>query len=208
VDSVWPVAALRARCEGVRLRPATESDVVALTRVLPDDYELDPTAADAGTSRPLHLLRSYWRDQAEWRPASWRLHLLATTDDGRPIGMQTMEAEDFGTARTVDSASWVAVAHRRRGAGRAMRTAMLALAFDALGARRAITSAWRDNLPSLAVSARLGYVVDRVERRAREVPGGQDDLVHLHLDAAAWRAASRPEVVLSGVSAAAVSAFV
>jgi RimJ/RimL family protein N-acetyltransferase len=88
-----------------------------------------------------------------------------------------------------------------------MRTAMLAVAFDALGAHRAITSAWRDNLPSLAVSARLGYVPDRVQRRAREVPGGEDDLVHLSLDAAAWRAASHPEVVISGISAAAVSAF-
>ena len=182
----------------VRLRPATEADVVALAAVLPDDYDLDPTIE--APTRALHLLRTYWRDQAAWSDGSWVLHLVATTPEGRPIGMQTMEGDDFADSRTVDSASWVAVAERNRGFGGAMRSGMLALAFDGLGARTAVTSAWRDNAASLAVSRRLGYTEDRIERRPRG--DADDDLVHLRLDAVTWRASRRPGVTLSGIDPA------
>ena len=180
----------------MELRPATEPDVVALAGVLPDDYELDPSI---GTRLPrsLHLLRTYWRDQGGWSPRSWKLHLLASSPDGRPVGEQILAAEDFGAERTVDSASWVRREDRGYGIGRAMRSAMLALAFDGLGATRAITSAWQDNAASLAVSRGLGYRIDRLERRPRG--DGEDDLVHLELTSEAWRAAVRPSVVLSGV---------
>ena len=180
----------------MELRPATEADVVALAAVLPDDYELDPSVGTA-LPRSLHLLRTYWRDQGAWTPESWKLHLLASAPDGRPVGEQILEAEDFGTERTVDSASWVRREDRGYGIGRAMRSAMLALAFEGLGATRAITSAWQDNAASLAVSRGLGYRIDHLERRPRG--DGEDDLVHLELTSEAWSAAVRPAVTLTGV---------
>jgi RimJ/RimL family protein N-acetyltransferase len=204
MDAVWPVMGIRVAAPEVALRPAVEADLVALSPLIPDDYELDPTVDAAGElPRSFHLLRTYWRDQASWRPDSWKLHLVAIEPSGRPIGMQIIEAEDFATDRTVDSASWVARAARRRGFGAAMRGAMLALAFDGLGARRAITSAWQDNTASLAVSRRLGYEIDHVERRLRG--DAQDDLVHLHLSVESWRAGRRPSVELTGVAAALAS---
>jgi RimJ/RimL family protein N-acetyltransferase len=198
MDDVWPVMGLCATAAEVVLRPVVEAEFVELATLLPDDYELDPTIDSAGAlPRPLHLLRTYWRDQAVWRTDSWKLHLVAIAPSGRPIGMQTVEAEDFTTDRTVDSASWVTRAARRRGFGAAMRGAMLALAFDGLGARRAITSAWQDNTASLAVSRRLGYEVDHVEQRVRG--DAQDALVHLQLSVESWRATRPPRVALTGV---------
>jgi RimJ/RimL family protein N-acetyltransferase len=196
VDEVWAPAGIRIAGEAVELRPATEADVVALAAVLPDDYELDPSVG-TGLPRPLHLLRTYWRDQGAWSAGSWKLHLLASTPDGRPVGEQILEAEDFGSTRTVDSASWVRTENRGYGIGRAMRSAMLALAFDGLGATRAVTSAWQDNAASLAVSRGLGYRIDHLERRPRG--DSDDDLVHMELTSEAWRAAVRPSLTLSGV---------
>ena len=197
MNDIWPVAGVRILCGAVVLRAATEADVVALAAVLPDDYELDPSVPAA--PRPLHLLRTYWRDQTRWRQDSWTLHLVASYD-GRPVGMQTMEGERFAEERTIDSSSWVAADDRGRGLGRAMRTAMLTLAFDGLGAHLAVTSAWSDNAASLRVSESIGYVFDRVERHPRGADEGE--LVHLHLDAAGWRAAPRPHANLVGVAAA------
>lgn len=202
------VTAIRIRCADVLLRPASADDLVALAAMLPDDYELDPTAAEPGTPRATHLLRTCRRDRAAFRSEAWALHLAASAPDGRLLGMQTVEATDFAEDRVVDSASWVAASERGRGAGRAMRAGMLALAFDGLGARRAVTSAWRENAASLAVSARLGYVLDRVERRSRDDGSGEGDLLHLRLDADGWRSALRPQVELQGLSQAARSAFV
>ena len=204
MEDIWPVMGLRATADEVVLRPVVEGDIVELATLLPDDYELDPTIDSAAElPRPLHLLRTYWRDQAVWRTDSWKLHLAAIAPSGRPIGMQILEAEDFAADRTVDSASWVTPAARRRGFGAAMRGAMLALAFDGLGARRAVTSAWQDNTASLAVSRRHGYEVDHVEQRVRG--DAQDVLVHLQLSVDSWRATPHQRVELTGVEPALAS---
>ncbi len=49
-----------------------------------------------------------------------------------------------------------------------MRAAVLHLAFAGLGATEAVSGAFEDNVPSLAVSARLGYEPDGIERAARD----------------------------------------
>ena len=45
-----------------------------------------------------------------------------------------------------------------------MRTAVLAFAFEHLGAEVAVSSARTDNAPSLAVSYRMGYVDNGLSR--------------------------------------------
>jgi RimJ/RimL family protein N-acetyltransferase len=59
--------------------------------------------------------------------------------------------------RTVETASWLATAWQGRGVGKAMRLAVLALAFDGLGALAAETEAWHFNAASLGVSRSVGY---------------------------------------------------
>jgi RimJ/RimL family protein N-acetyltransferase len=71
-----------------------------------------------------------------------------------------------------------------------MRTAVLSLAFDHLGALAAVTSARPDNGPSLGVSRRLGYQDNGVSLNA-----SSDGLVllhHLRLAADEWQASQRP----------------
>ena len=61
------------------------------------------------------------------------------------IGMQGMHARSFAASRTIDTGSWLGQAFQGRGYGKEMRAAMLALAFDGLGARIAETEAFLDN---------------------------------------------------------------
>jgi len=102
------------------------------------------------------------------------------------VGLQALEADDFAKLRTVDSGSWLAVHARGRGTAVAMRTAILGLAFDHLGAVAAISSARVDNAPSLAVSRRLGYVENGVS--LSDSPTGVVELQHLRLTRGSWAA--------------------
>ena len=91
------------------------------------------------------------------RPADWRLE-LAVFAEGIPVGLQGLHGEDFARRREVETGSWLGIRHQRAGIGTEMRTAVLALAFETLGARAAYSAAWIENHASLAVSRRLGYV--------------------------------------------------
>ena len=62
--------------------------------------------------------------------------------------------------RTVNTGSWLGQAYQGHGYGKEMRAAMLAFAFDGLGARVAETEAFLDNAASNAVSRALGYVAN------------------------------------------------
>jgi RimJ/RimL family protein N-acetyltransferase len=73
------------------------------------------------------------------------------------IGTQGFRAADFRILREVGTGSWIGMRHQGRGFGTEMRAAVLAFAFDHLGAVRARSSAFADNVASHRVSARLGY---------------------------------------------------
>jgi RimJ/RimL family protein N-acetyltransferase len=61
------------------------------------------------------------------------------------------------TERTANSGSWLARAFHGRGIGTEMPAALLALAFDGLGAHCATTGAFEDDPASARVSQKLGY---------------------------------------------------
>jgi RimJ/RimL family protein N-acetyltransferase len=94
----------------------------------------------------------------EWRPQKWSLNLIAFLQ-GRPIGSQTVGAEDFASAREVGTGSWLGQAFQRRGLGTEMRTAVLELAFHELGARVALSASMFGNEASKRVSEKLGYEI-------------------------------------------------
>jgi RimJ/RimL family protein N-acetyltransferase len=74
-----------------------------------------------------------------------------------------------------------------------MRQAVVALAFDHLGARAARTSAFADNSASRRVSDRLGYTPDGIERHVRR--GRPALLLRSRLTPDGWRRpAWTPEV--------------
>jgi RimJ/RimL family protein N-acetyltransferase len=96
--------------------------------------------------------------QASWRPDAWRLE-LAVFHEGGPIGVQTLRADRFAVERVVATGSWLGRPWQGRGFGTEMRTAVLALAFEGLGAEAARSGAMIDNQASLGVSRKLGYAV-------------------------------------------------
>lgn len=119
-----------------------------------------------------------------WDPSAWSLHFVVSLD-GRPVGVQTLEATNFPALRTVDSASWLIPAARGRGAGVAMRTAVLGLAFDHLGAVAAISSATLANAASLGVSRRIGYA-ENGRSRIVDTSGEVVELQNFLLTAGRW----------------------
>jgi len=90
-------------------------------------------------------------------PGDWTINLVAF-HDGQPIGSQAIRAARFAETRTVDTGSWLGRPWQGRGLGTEMRSAVLTLAFDRLGATRATSGAIERNPQSLGVSRKLGYV--------------------------------------------------
>jgi RimJ/RimL family protein N-acetyltransferase len=192
----WPLFDLRLRCRGVELRPLREDDLPYLASVLPGDVghdprlELFPDLTDAENERRL-FWQGYWRALGSWSPSSWVLHFTVAYQ-GRPVGVQTLEGDDFPHLRTADSASWLVPGARGRGVGVAMRMAVLGLAFDHLGAIAAITSATARNGASLGVSRRLGYLGNGTGLVLETA--GVAELLHLRLTKDLWAYGDQVEV--------------
>jgi RimJ/RimL family protein N-acetyltransferase len=197
----WPLFDLRLRIGDLLLRPLTEADLEPLVEALSDDVELNPDSPvydGQGTAEARGTIthQDYWRAMGTWSVSSWRLN-FGVWSDGVLLGAQELEAHDFSRLRTVDSASFLTAQARGKGFGKAMRTAILALAFDHLGAEFAITSAWHDNLASLGVSRSLGYVDNGQSRHRRG--DGVDTMTHLRLTRDAWRARGPYDVEVDSV---------
>jgi RimJ/RimL family protein N-acetyltransferase len=197
----WPLLDLRLTSGDLELAPLVEADLAEVVRLLPADLELNPAATrfavDESTHRGVVVHQEYWRSYGTWTTQAWRFH-LAVRRDGQLLGLQELEGNEFPRLRTVDTSSWVVEAARGAGFGKAMRRAVLALAFDHLGARAAITSAWHDNHASLGVSRSLGYRPNGESLLARG--DGVDTLVHLRMTLDDWRAAGgAPAVTVTGV---------
>ncbi len=200
----WPLLDLRLTTGELVLAPLTEADLDEVVRVLPPDLEQNPGAPRFGLAedaqRGVVVHQEYWRSYGTWTTQAWRFH-LGVRRDGELIGLQELEGNDFPTLRTVDTSSWLVTGARGHGLGKAMRRAVLALAFDHLGAEAAITSAWHDNVASLGVSRALGYRDNGVSSMARD--DGVDTLVHLRMTRADWQAAGgAPDVRVERLEAA------
>lgn len=200
----WPLFDLRIEADDVELRPLTESDLPTLAELLPDDFEVNPHAVtyaghDVQTSRATIFHQGYWKSYGAWSPDAWRLGFAVLTD-GRLIGFQELEGNDFPRLRTVDSSSFLIPEFRGRGLGKQMREAVLTLAFGLMRAEAAITGAWHDNHASLGVSRSLGYLPngELLHRRKERV----DVMVHMRLVRSDWLANGRGHHVrISGFEA-------
>jgi RimJ/RimL family protein N-acetyltransferase len=185
----WPLFDLRLRIDDITLRPTIDADLQPLADLKPRDVELNPvrTRFDRGDlDRGSWTHQAHWQSIGTWRPESWNLGFSVFRDNGL-VGVQTLEGDEFARRRTVDSSSWLVEAARGQGVGKAMRLAVLALAFDGLGAELAVTEAWQDNAASLGVSTALGYVDNGWYRHDREAAvGGVDTMTRMRLTRAAF----------------------
>jgi RimJ/RimL family protein N-acetyltransferase len=95
----------------------------------------------------------------------WTVTVLVR-QDGEVVGTQGLSGKDYAATREVSTGSWLGRTHQGQGIGTEMRSAVLLLAFDHLGAGTARSGAFIDNIASLAVSRKLGYRPDGTYRRA------------------------------------------
>lgn len=154
-------------------------------------YEPDPDV------RVRRWMQSVWRGRGTVRPDAWRLYFVVIVDD-EPVGQQDLTGSEFDAFGTVESTSWVSSDVRRRGIGTEMRSAILHLAFDGLGAAEAHSEGALDNAGSNAVSERLGY-----ERNGMAWATHQDKPVlgqRWRLDRNQWEQRRRDDILMSGVA--------
>jgi RimJ/RimL family protein N-acetyltransferase len=199
----WPLAGLRLTTPRLELRLPTDRDLDELASLAAagvHDPEVQPFEVPwtdaAPPDRARGTLQYHWSQRAAWQPAKWSLNLV-TVHDGAVVGTQGISATDFAIVREVATGSWLGQNHHGRGIGTEMRAAVLHLAFAALGAAYATSGAFIDNIASQAVSRKLGYVQDGIERRLRR--GQAATLIRLRLDRETWQASRTIPVEITGL---------
>ncbi|MFD8596643.1 GNAT family N-acetyltransferase [Kitasatospora sp. NPDC059646] len=200
----WPLAGLSVRTPRLELRLPTEPELAELADVAARGVVVPGTrpfrsdwAYETPVERARSVLRAHWRSQADWAPDAWALPLVVF-DDGRPVGVQSLRAGDFAIRREILSGSWLGIDHHGRGLGTEARAAMLHLAFAGLGTESAISASFADNAASIAVSRKLGYLPDGVERDNRH---GEFALTRrFRLDRADWEPTRRADIGLAGLA--------
>ncbi|PYY33698.1 GNAT family N-acetyltransferase [Curtobacterium sp. MCBD17_030] len=178
LDQVWPLFGLRLLTPRLELRPLRDEDLPGLVDAALSGVH-DPARMPFGVpwtdAEPTTLARSmaqyHWKLRSGMARDSWGVS-FTVLHQGTPVGVQELHARRFAARKTVESGSWLALAHQGLGLGTEMRAALLLFSFDHLGAEWAESSAVAWNEPSLRVSTKLGYEVNGVTRaqtRADEV---------------------------------------
>ncbi|HYH91882.1 MAG TPA: GNAT family protein [Candidatus Saccharimonadales bacterium] len=201
----WPLYGLRIRSDRLLLRLPTDDDLLRLMAVAQAGIH-PPTEMPFGIAWSTvpspeferGFLQHHWGQRATWTPERWALNLLVE-HDGRAIGSQSIHATAFAVHRTVDTGSWLGRASQGQGFGTEMRGAVLAFAFDGLGARVAESGAFLDNAASNAVSRRLGY--EENGRGALAPDGVSRETQQFRMTEATWRSRPRPPVEIEGLDA-------
>ncbi|MCM9077206.1 MULTISPECIES: GNAT family N-acetyltransferase [Streptomyces] len=200
----WPLAGLRLTTPRLELRLPNLDDLAALASLAADgvhDPAVQPFTAAWTDAEPEQRARSvlqyHWSRWGEWRPEKWELNLVAVRD-GTVVGTQGIGARDFSVRREVGTGSWLGRAYQRQRLGTEMRAAVLHLAFAGLGAQHAVSGAYADNAASLAVSRKLGYREDGIERH---VVRSQPAVLHrLRLTAEQWQRHQLVPVKVEGLT--------
>jgi len=169
----WPLRHLVLRTPRLELRPDDDASLLelcelALGGVHPPDRMpfLVPWTDAAPEDMVGNIMRYYWGERAACEPGSWGLNFLVRVD-GELIGSQGLYAKRFEVTHEVSTGSWLGQRFQRRGFGTEMRAAVLLFAFDHLAAIQARSAAFTDNVNSLRVSEKLGYLPDGSETVVR-----------------------------------------
>lgn len=167
----WPLFGLRLRHADLEMRVLTDDDALVVaswmpTLLAPEERHFMPMlSAHMTGDDPLDLARKelqwIWGRRAATSPDAWVLPFLVEVA-GRPVAVQSCEAEGFPVRRTVGSGSFMPRQHRGRGIGSRARAAMLELVFAHLGGLAAESGHMVGNDASRVVSERLGYVANGV----------------------------------------------
>ena len=200
---LWPFYDLRLTTGDLVLRLPLESELPAFAEIVergihpPDEMPFGLAWTDQPAAERNRSSYQWWMSsRGSWTVADWTL-TLAVWEGTTPVGFQDLRGHDFLTYRTVGTGSWLGQEFQGRGIGRLMRQAILALAFDHLGAEVAESEAFLDNPASNRVSLAVGYVPNGFGRLAPR--GMPRETQRFRLTVEGWRARSRPEVVVEGL---------
>jgi RimJ/RimL family protein N-acetyltransferase len=162
----WPLWHLVLRTPRLELRPDDDQGLAELMAEAcrgvhpPDQMPFGVPWTDAPpTEMVRNGMRFYWSQRATLAPDDWTINFLIR-HNGQVIGCQALHGRHFPTLREVSTGSWLGRRHQGLGLGKEMRAAVLAFAFDHLGAETARSSAYTDNRQSNGVSRSLGYQPD------------------------------------------------
>jgi RimJ/RimL family protein N-acetyltransferase len=205
LETAWPLFGLRLRSEHLVLRLPTDDDLPAFVDLgkagihPPDEMPFGVAwSAQPSPAFERGFVQHHWLMRATWTPADWTLNLMVELD-GQAIGTQTLAAKEFAIHRAVDTGSWLGQAFQGQGFGKEMRSAVLSLAFDGLGARSAESSAFLDNLASSGVSRSLGYADNGRGSLAPQGVARETQRFRMTVDD--WRSRPRPPVEIDGLEA-------
>jgi len=200
---LWPLFDLRLTTGALELRIPREEELPAFADIVergihPADEMPFGIAWTAIPTRERNLDSFRWWTiaKATFAPEHWTL-TLGVWENGVPVGFQDLRGETFSTTRTVGTGSWLGREFQGRGIGRLMRQAVLALAFDHLGAEVAESEAFIDNPASNKVSLAVGYRPNGFGRLSPQGTPRETQRFRMTLDD--WRARPRPEVTVEGL---------
>lgn len=199
----WALYDLRIWTERLELRLPTETELYQLLDLARSGIH-DPNEMPFGfawTDQPSpqferSFMQYHWSTRASWSPGKWSLDLGVWTD-GKLLGTQGIDAENFAVLRSCSTGSWLARQFQGQGIGKEMRQAVLGFAFDHLGAVWARSGSFRENPASAAVSRAVGYDEDGMDVLAPR--GEPSELVRWRMHVEQWRARERPHVEVAGL---------
>jgi RimJ/RimL family protein N-acetyltransferase len=186
---IWPPLGVHLSVSDIELSAIDDATALDLGRLAAAGIHGDalpfPTPWSRGSA--VEVARNVYTHQSGLRARCsaerWTLEFAARLD-GTLIGLQSLEALDFPTARSAESGSWLGREFQGRGIGTLLRVAILSFAFDGLGAEEVRTSAWADNTASNAVTRKLGYRPNGEQVLDRE--GTATVMKRYRLDRATW----------------------
>lgn len=169
---IFPAYGVRIECGPLTLRALRESDVPAICELVAGGIHAEGERPFLLTwnlidNQPLASLQHYYAEWAAFSVDSWTL-MFVVERDGVIVGVQDLLAKDFPIVRRGGTGSWLGLSAQGRGTGTLMRQAVLAFAFDHLGAVEMRSAAWADNARSHRVSEKCGYVVNGYRLGVRE----------------------------------------
>lgn len=201
----WPLSSIELVTPRLRLHVPSAAELDTLAGVAaagihhPQSQPFTVAWTDAEPDVVARRVLQYaWGTWSRWTPESWSLW-LAVVHEGTVIGTQDVGASDFAIRREVGTGSWLGKDFHGNGFGTEMRAAVLHLAFAGLGARYAVSGAYTDNAASLAVSRKLGYRDDGIERHV--VRGKDVTMQRLRLSRADWQVHRSIDVGIEGLEA-------
>jgi RimJ/RimL family protein N-acetyltransferase len=203
MSEMWPLEDLVVRTPRLELRWPGHAELTALAELAaagihdPDWMPFSLPWTDVPpVERGRSVLQWHWRNAGALTPESWSLNLV-TVVDGAVVGTQALGADRFAVLREADTGSWLGRRYQGRGIGTEMRSAVVHLAFEGLGADYVTSGAYADNLPSHGVSRKLGYVEDGLLRVTRRDTA--DVIVRLRLSREEWEKRRRDDIEIRGL---------